>query len=854
MKLFGRDFSFGKSPILNEFQKREITETINAKLQADKGRLNAANKAIIDKIVSAYKDQSRKDIQKWRTALQMANHVDTPKRATLHDLYDDLSTDGHLLASVNLRKYSTLNTKFQVVDSVSGQTNDEATKFLNQKWFYDFLNYALESVFLGYTLVEFTAFFQNKCEISVVPRRNVVPEFKRVYPDLLKQQFIEYGDPYFQDWLIEIGNVKDFGIMNTIVPNLVWKRNVSQSWAEFCEKFGIPLLTAQTTSYDVKDIDKIEYMLKQLGEASVGVFPVGTTVDIKEANRTDAYQTYDNFIRFNREEISVAILGGTMVTNDGSSRSQSEVHERNLDEKIAVADKRTIIFLVNDTLIPLLRNQGYNFFSENSKFKFTESHNLSLDAFWNITKGIMESHEVDEEWLSETFFVPITGKKKSSTIINPVALGFIPEYNGMTACCSDHDIYASSEPFQSKMKSLHDQLASELWKNKDTLSSQAQRTAAESLELIRGLYEGWGNRAIEADWNAPDHLMLQMMEMNLFEFSSSKTEAKLAAMNQLLIDREKMQIRSFSDFKAEASKIEKDFNENWLRTEYNLSVATGQNSAAYARFMSEKDTVTSYVQYQTAGDNLVRPEHEALDGKIFSLNDKTAMSLWPPNGYGCRCEMLQYIGDTKGKVMSGDAGVKLMPSGFLDSQFNINRGDLKQVFTRKQFYTDKAGVINSLNDLHYKDVWGLQSVSEMKGLKNMKLDKTITGDNVRELFQKTGEKDKKPFMGFEDYLKRKLVLPDSYFEQHTIGKYLGPEELRHQLFPFVKDVLAQPDEVWLAKAEGGEKTYVMRYIKLYEYYPIVVEGVLGSATNIEVRTWYIMKNEELIRKGLLISQ
>ncbi len=131
-----------------------------------------------------------------------------------------------------------------------------------------------------------------------------------------------------------------------------------------------------------------------------------------------------------------------------------------------------------------------------------------------------------------------------------------------------------------------------------------------------------------------------------------------------------------------------------------MAVATGQNAASYARFMAEKDTVTSYVQYQTAGDERVRSSHQLLDGKIFNLSDKEAMRLWPPNGYGCRCEMVQYVGNPEGRVSKGKEFTGKMPPDWTKG-FDFNRGDLKQVFSRKQFYSKGENVIKKLTELTY---------------------------------------------------------------------------------------------------------------------------------------------------------
>ena len=104
-----------------------------------------------------------------------------------------------------------------------------------------------------------------------------------------------------------------------------------------------------------------------------------------------------------------------MVTDDGSSRSQSEVHERNLDDKLSEADRRMISFVVNGQLIPLLNRFKYPFNPETDKFQFNQSFELSLTEHWNIvSQMITQGYEVDEKWLAQTFNVPITGRREPS--------------------------------------------------------------------------------------------------------------------------------------------------------------------------------------------------------------------------------------------------------------------------------------------------------------------------------------------------------------------------------------------------------------------------------------------------------
>ncbi|RWW91851.1 phage portal protein family protein [Flavobacterium cerinum] len=835
MNIFGFNISRNTANVNNK-----VASTSSAR-----DRVNDNDKKIIDQIVKQYTDRSRKDIDKWRSGEALAMHPEKPRYYQLQDVFNDLKKDGHFKAQVRLRKYATLNTKF-TVNSEDGQTNDEATKFLNNAWFYSFLSKSLDAIIFGPTLLEFLSFDAKRAKFQMIPRRNVVPDMQAIYPDVTKDDYIDYNDPYYDNWLIEVKDDEtEFGLINDIIPNLIWKRNVSQSWAEFCEKFGLPLITATTNSTDPKVIDKVDYMLQQLGEASTAVFPVGTTIEFKEANRTDAYQVYNEFIKMNKTEISTAIVGGNMITENGSSKSQSEVHERNLDDKIAEADKRFIKFLVTDQLLPLLIAQGYGFFKETDTLEFDQSHSLELDKFWPIVKGIIESgYEPEIDWISKTFSIPLVGKKKVS--IEPVAKYEsisgklnLPHYPD--ACCEG--VVAVSKGFENRLKDYHDKLIQEVWDNKDTLSTEAQLIANEGLEFLKGLQDGWGKQRIKAAWNAPDHLALSMMEYNLFEFAESKTEARLATLSDLLINKDKAQIRSFAEFKQEALKQTDNFNTTWLETEYNLSVATGQTSAAYLRFMAEKDNITSFVQYQTAGDNRVRPEHASLNGKIFSLDDKEAMKLWPPNSYNCRCEMVQYIGKTDGRITSGKDAKKALGEKFDGSKFDLNRGDLKEVFTKAQMYAKEEG--KTIEKMTFDKAYDLEPYKQMKSLSKAPIDNTITPENAKELFKESAP----GLMAFEDYLKRKMVMTKKNFNTHTQGKYVAPGEDRHKIFPLVKNALLSPDEVWLKP-----KTKQTFYLSFFEDFVLAVPVNVGKQHN-EVGTWFKMKVDEgVIRSGVLIHK
>lgn len=834
MKILGYNFSVKKSNVLSKTENSPKT-----------GRRNPA----IVKIAQSFKDNSRKDIDKWRMALQLIQHPEEPKFAMYYDLVNDLLTDGHLQSQIQLRKMSTLNTDFQVINRNTGGINDKLTYIFQQQWFYEFLDQAMDSILFGTTLIEFSEFTSEKISFNCIPRRNVVSTQNKIFPDLQKPQFIDYSDDGFKKWLLQIGNDGDIGIINNIIPNLIWLRNVMQSWAEFCEKFGLPLITATTATTDSTTIDNVHEMLLNLSEASVGTFPHGTLVTFHEANRTDAYQTYLNFIKVNADIISKQLVGSTMLSDQGTNRSQTEVHERSLDNKIAQADKRLISFIINDQLFPLLKEQGYSI-SETDVFEFkTAEQEIKLTELWNITNGLLNSgHEIQTDWLSKTFNIPIEGKKKIIPLKMEVESN-INNHSKYPISCCEHEPVAMGGIISKVLQELTAELIKQVYNKGDTAGTIGKIIVAEALELLKGLRSKFKTTS---PYVGQDLLALQLMEYNLFEFSASKTEARLAAMTDLLIDKENKKLREFKEFEELCQKAVKSYNKEWLLTEYNLSVAVGQNAAAYHRFMAEKDTVTSFVKYQTVGDNKVRASHQILDGKIFNLSDKTAMELFPPNGYGCRCEFVQHLGDKGNKAMTGKKAKELLGKtdpNYKGSQFEINRGDLKQVFTKKQFYSEIKGLPEKLNEMTF-DKYELKKYADFKDtLKSIKLDKTITQNNVKELFEKVkGEK----YMGFEDYLGRKMILQEDVFNTHTKGHYISDKELRHQLFPHIKDVLNSPDEVWHFEHLKGK--FQTKYIKFYKDRAICIDTEINK-DSLQIRTWYNMKDDEnKIRKGLLIKK
>lgn len=832
------------------------------------GRVPQSDRAIITKIAAEAADLSRQNIKNWRQALEAINDPENPQWYLLQDLFDYLMPDGHLGSQMFLRKAAVLSNRFMIKDK-AGKENRDRTRLMEKAWFFALMGDALDASARKYAIVQFPdakrLMNPNPLErvYDLIPHRNFVPQKNMVLQEAAGDKGFVITDPAFKNTIMVILSQEKYGYLNDLVPDLIWKRNARQAWAEFSDKFGIPLVKATTNKTNKADLDKIELMVQQMAQAAKAVLPIGTTLEIIDsATKGDPYKVFLEQINYSDVVISERILGGTMISKDGASRSQSEVHERTLDDKVSEMDKKMLEFFINDQLLPYLISIGYGL-QEGDEFAFDRTESLSLAEHWKIVSEALNHYDMDEKVIAETFNLPITGIKKRATgntddenFNKPLKASATfrgcnwPVYVNTGCCDIAHNVTAAGG-FKRFLNDLQENILQKVFDGKAALTEWVKKSVLVGNHYSEGVLDGWGSRATDIAYNATDHRALAMMEFNLFTFSAAREKASILELNRLLIDSDGKRLREFNEFKKLAAPHLQQLNQDWLNTEYNFAVASGQMASRYHEFLSEADTVTRLVQYVTAGDERVRAKHQALDNKVFSIDDAEARLLWPPNDWGCRCEFVQYLGTPPAGLMTtGAEGQRLID--WNDKQrkhFAVNRGEIGQVFTQNQMYMSTAGLGNDIKAMTYER-YGLKSWEDTRNkYKPIKLDKTITPGNVQELFKPAG---KEGVMVYEDYLNRKIALKRSVFDEHTTGRYVTEQENRHRLFPKVKDVLNDPDEVYLHDYRKG--TYQVRYVKFYQDEVMIVPVTLGKQ-NLEVTTWYTMKAKEAAqRNGLLIKQ
>lgn len=97
--------------------------------------------------------------------------------------------------------------------------------------------------------------------------------------------------------------------------------------------------------------------------------------------------------------------------------------------------------------------------------------------------------------------------------------------------------------------------------------------------------------------------------------------------------------KPFERFLNDVQSIDKTYNSNYLRAEYNFVAASAEMAGRWEQFMRDGDRYN--LQYRTQSDDKVRPEHAALDRVTLPPSDSFWEEFYPPNGWNCRCTVVQ---------------------------------------------------------------------------------------------------------------------------------------------------------------------------------------------------------------------
>lgn len=124
-----------------------------------------------------------------------------------------------------------------------------------------------------------------------------------------------------------------------------------------------------------------------------------------------------------------------------------------------------------------------------------------------------------------------------------------------------------------------------------------------------------------------------MLTKNIWHFAAAKNYSELKQLSNALLDNEG-NVRSFADFKYEATKIITNFNKNWLETEYNHAIAVSQMATKWQNFTANgSDPI---LEYDAILDNGTTQLCRGLDKTRLKSSHPFWQQFYPPNHWACR--------------------------------------------------------------------------------------------------------------------------------------------------------------------------------------------------------------------------
>lgn len=361
--------------------------------------------------------RQKSDFTTYKNAVNWAENLINPNRTQLYSLYINAVLDAHLSACMMQRKNLTLSKRFCVIGP-NGEENEEKTKLIQKKWFYDFLSLSLDSLFWGHSLITFSDYMRKerafKC-VSLVQRQYVKPEFHIVTPDTGSISGTCYLDAPWDNWTIGVGGDRDLGILMKATPLVMWKTGAMGSWAEFQEVFGSPVRIGSTTSKDQRTLDSFIDKLRNFGIAQWILLTGNEKIDFKETSRQDAHKVFDEMVNRINSELSKLILGQTSTLDEKSHVGSAEVHERVL-EQIGYQDEIFIEGVLNSQLVPLLAYHGV--LNEGDAIEADNSEELTFEEVLKSDEVLLKYYDLSPEQIKETYGRDVTAKAADPGLSN----------------------------------------------------------------------------------------------------------------------------------------------------------------------------------------------------------------------------------------------------------------------------------------------------------------------------------------------------------------------------------------------------------------------------------------------------
>ncbi len=779
-------------------------------------------------------------------------------------LFSEMKRDAHLSAVLQKRKRSVLKYSYNIKSVSSKRADKKVAEFINgefKKIYYNLAGYILDAVPMGFSVTELIYVIDNYIGIKTVKKRKQKRfTFGKEGELRLKtpENIIDGEELPEKKFIVATYEEEDdnrYG--EAVLSNCFWpwwfKKHGILFWANFLERFGQPLPVGKyppgTTKEKQQDfLSAIEAIQTDFGI----IIPDTFKIDFVEAQKVGATSSYEQFINFLDRQMSKAVLSSTLAVDEGKhgTRAQAEVHQ-NVSEEIVEADIRFLESVINNTILKWLIEFNYgkieapefsiNFKDDKAtkeeleKIKTVYDMGLKIPTKYLYERTKIPEPEADEESLmkgEKTEGMKIEFSEGEVKVVDEIIDKYYVWVKEKIKKSVDFKkigkIIKKSNKYEEAINKLNrtdinipieDSLVFGVLLGKYFPETKINFTEDSDMEVIfNKLFSSVSpEKAIKYLKNkipVDEKTWKKLSDDAKASAFYIKNTSKLVLINSI---KEKLleaieKGKTYSEFKKEVEDIfnvlNKNFNEDYIRTMFYTNIYSVINAERYKTLM--QDEYTEWLTYYTANDDRVRENHRLLHGFTARKDDPVWDSIFPPNGFNCRC-----IVRRSEKPGEFPAKAPAEPDkGFSYNPAKANRSKLVEALKNQEKY--KEYLDNAITTWIGLDRPSFKQI-DINGLpeapKKSEVKKSFDY-YWREIENFIGEKGDVLWLDLDDEVAQKINLGKIKIDKNWSLNHVYKRFDRERFILYGLETLREPFEIWEIKQSG--KTAKYRFIGVFQ--------------------------------------
>tara|TARA_R110000796_G_scaffold74629_11_gene167837 strand:- start:1956 stop:3500 length:1545 start_codon:yes stop_codon:yes gene_type:complete len=402
-------FNTSKRTYKTEYAKQTARNKANDEMRKKSDQVQS-------RIVKLTLSRITASISRWQSARRTSESLTTPNNTELIRVFKDIEIDAHLWALMQTIRLKVMANSFALYTS-KGELDEDATYKFAKKWFRGVMKETVDAEFYGFSVVQLGDIV-NGCFVSseLVPREYVIQQKGGIKSTLSNtKNLILFDSGTYRNWLLPIGTKDNLGLLDKAAPLVIKKKEVISAWSEAAEVFGMPIRIGKTNLQNKESRENMEDMLENMGEAAWGVFDTEDDIELKEASKSDFSDMYDKFIGRANSELSKLFLSQTGTTDEKTHVGSANVME-NILKDVIEAYIIMVEDVANELVIPICVRQGI--LAPGTYFQADNEQKIDPNELFTIVKELLPNYNIPEEWISETFGVPIESEDAAAGELN----------------------------------------------------------------------------------------------------------------------------------------------------------------------------------------------------------------------------------------------------------------------------------------------------------------------------------------------------------------------------------------------------------------------------------------------------